>query len=150
MGAGCLAVEREDKTVAFVTHAADADLAGFRDAPVRCAWQYIAMPTAPLIRFQAVIVDNPANPYRLDHFLNVADPDQARCLSRLVQQEVIHFDMYGDEYEYAYAKQIAHQEEMRQRLDAIVRQAIDDYGAIPTEQRDFDAAKTAFQRAFPL
>jgi hypothetical protein len=149
-GYGCLAVERADRTVAFVTHVSDADLPRFHQFPVLWRWEFIPMPTAPLIRFSAAILDNPANPYRLEHFLNVDDPEQARCLSRLVQQAELSFDFYGEEYEYAYSKKIAHQEKMRRRLTQIVRQAIEIYGTIPATQRDFDAAKAAFQRAFRL
>jgi hypothetical protein len=150
MGYGCLAVERDDGQVAFVTNVAPADTGWFRDAPVLSAWQYVAMPTAPLIRYRAAIMDDLANPYKLEHFLNVADPEQARCLSRLVQQEGLTFDFYGEEYEYAFSMDVAHGERMRRRLDAYVRQAIAYYGEIPADERDFDRAKAEFQREFPL
>jgi hypothetical protein len=149
-GEGCLAVEREDRTAAFVTHASNADIEQFRDAPVLYQWELIAMPSAPLIRYQAVILDNPDAPYRLEHFLNVGDPDQARCLSYLVHQEELSFDFYGADFEYSYSKKVDHPEGMRQRLEQLVRKAIQLYGKIPTEARDFDSAKAEFQRQFPM
>jgi len=82
--------------------------------------------------------------------LRLADPDQARCLSRLVKQPQLTFDFYSEEFEYAFSKQVAHPRESRQGLEAYVRRAIAYYGEIPADQRDFDRAKAAFQRAFPL
>jgi hypothetical protein len=78
LGDGCFAAERTDNTVAFIAHASDADIERFHDAPVRWRWELIPMPTAPLIRFRAAIMDNPANPYVFEHFLTLQDPDQAR------------------------------------------------------------------------
>ncbi len=50
------------------------------------------------------------------------DAEQVRCFSRPVRQE-----------------------EMRESPDGLVRQAIESYGEIPPEQRDFDGAKAAYQ-----
>ena len=144
-GCGSLAVERGD-TVSFVTHAPAGDIAHFHRTPVRWRWELIEVPTAPLIRFHAAILDDPASPYLLEHFLNVDDRGQARCLSRLVQQETLLFDFFDRDYEYAYSKQFPPPEEARQGLDAIVRRAIDWYGRVPPPQRNFDQAKAAFQR----
>lgn len=148
-GYGCLAVERED-AVAFVTHVSDADIASLRNAKARCRWELVAMPTAPLIRFRAALLDNPYSPYVLEHFLNVDDHDQARSLSRLVKQEALTFDLFGDGYEYAYSSYFPHPPSMRQDLHRIVRQAIQQYGEISARQRDFDRAKALFQRRFAI
>jgi hypothetical protein len=147
MGYGCFAAEREDM-VAFITHAPNQDIESFRNAPVLYHWELIKMPTAPLIRFRATIFDDPDFPYLLEHFLNVADPDQARCLSRLVRQEEIAFDFFKEDYEYAYSKHLPHPEKMRRDLHELVRQAVEHWGKIPKEQRDFDQAKAEFQRRF--
>jgi hypothetical protein len=149
-GDGCLAVEREDMTAAFVTHASETDIEQFRDAQVLYQWELIQMPSAPLIRYRAAILDDPFAPYLLEHFLNVSDPDQAHCLSRLVNQTELSFDFYGAEFEYSYSKKVAHPEVMRQRLEQIVRRAIDVYGEIPPEERDFNQAKAEFQRHFSV
>ena len=150
MGYGVIAVERDDHSVGFVTHAADADIKRFRHAPVLWQWELIPMPSAPLIRYRAEILDNPADPYRLEHFLNVADSEQARCLARLVNQPELTFDFFGDEYEYAFSKRIDHPQAQRERLQAIVRRAIEEYGSIPAAKRDFDRAKALFQRYFSV
>ena len=150
MGYGALAVERDDRTVGFVVHAPDADIEQFRQAPVRYAWQLIPMASAPLIRGRVAIEDDPAAPYLLEHFLNVGDPDQARCLARLVQQAELSFDFFGDEFEYRYSKKVAHPAVMRRRLVQMVRRAIEYYDKIPPAERDFDRAKAEFQRRFPV
>jgi hypothetical protein len=149
-GDGCLAVEREDMTAAFVIHASETDIRQFRDARVLYQWELIPMLTAPLIRYRAAILDNPYSPYVLEHFLNVSDPDQARCLSHLVKQPELSFDFYGAEFEYIHSKKVTHPVAMRQRLEQIVRRAIEFYGEILTEERDFDRAKAEFQRHFPV
>ncbi|HEX9597289.1 MAG TPA: hypothetical protein VF982_10455 [Anaerolineales bacterium] len=149
-GDGCFAAERADHTVAFITHAKDADIDRFHRAPVRWQWELIPMPTAPLIRFRAAILDKPSEPYVLEHFLNLADPEQARCLARLVNQKELTLDFYGQDYEYAYSKQLAHPAERRQDLQEIVRWAIEYYGSIPAHARDFDRAKALFQRYFSV
>ena len=148
-GPGCLAIE-QGETVAFVTHAADEDIDSFRNAAVSGRWELVEMPTAPLIRYRAVILDDPQAPYLFENFLNIADPEQARCLAGLAQQENLVFDFFGSDYEYRISSEIAHDERMRARLDAITRRAVDLYGQIPAGQRDFDRAKAEFQRDYPL
>lgn len=147
-GYGCLAVERED-LVSFVTHAPNQDIESFRGSRVLYHWELIEMPTAPLIRFRGLILDDPQSPYLLEHFLNVAAPDQTRCLVQLVDQEEIAFDFFGDEYEYAYSKHLVHPQRMRQQLRDFVTRAADYWANLPEETRDFDLAKEQFQRHFP-
>ena len=134
--------------MAFVTHAADSDIERFRNAQVLWRWELIEMPSAPLIRFRSAILDDPESPYLLEHFLNVDDADQARCLSLLVRQEELSFDFFGDEY--TYSKRISHPQRMREGLERMVRRAIEVCGDIPEAQRDFDQAKAAWQRDHPV
>ena len=149
-GPGCFAATRNDGTVGFIAHAADGDIERLRAAPLLWQWELVRMPTAPLIRFCALIVDNPYNPYRYEHFLNVEDRDQAHCLAQLVNQGELSFDFFGSDYEYAYSKQTAHPPIQRARLQQIVEQAIAYYGDIAASQRDFDRAKAVFQGSSPL
>ena len=71
--------------IIHVCHAPVADIEGFLYEPVRSQWQLIRMPTAPLIRLELLILDNPANPYRFESFLNIAAADQARALHEQAQ-----------------------------------------------------------------
>ena len=150
MGYGCFAAERDDDSVAFLTHVAPADLLSLRYAPVVYDWQMIPMPTAPLIRFTSAVLDDPNHPYRLEHFLNVEDVAQSRCLARLAAQKELVLDFYGVENEYAFSKRFAHPDAMRARLAILVQQAIAYDSTIPAHRRDFDQAKAAFQRTFPV
>jgi hypothetical protein len=104
------------------------------------------MPTAPLIRFQALVMDRFGAPYQIEHFLDVADRAQARCLARLVKQEELVFDFYGSDYAYAYSQQVYHSAEMRALLQRIAAQAVDYYGDVPASHRDFARARALFQQ----
>lgn len=148
-GPGCLALER-DGQVTFVAHVNDADLAQFRGAKVLSRWELHTMPTAPLIRFHLAILDHVGQAYHLEHFLNVGEAEQARYLGHLIRQEQLMFDFFGSDFEYGYSTTIAHHTSMRRRLDGIVRRAVDTYGEIPPERRDFNHAKAEFLRRFPL
>jgi hypothetical protein len=149
-GYGCLAVERTDGTVAFATHLPAEEMESLRDAPVVYDWQFVPMPMAPLIRFYAALLDDPYRPYQLEHFLNVGDPEQVRCLAQLIEQPTLSFDVYGQEYEYAYSKEIAHPAALRDRLAWLAHLAEEWEADILTHARDFDRAKAQFQGHVPL
>lgn len=148
-GPGCLALEQGDR-ISFITHVASADLAQFRGSRVLSRWELHVMPTAPLIRFHAAILDRAGQAYHLEHFLNVGSQDQAHYLAKLMRQEELVFDFFGTDYEYVYSTAIAHQSRMRRQLDEIVRQAVDYYGELPPRRRDFDRAKAEFLRHYPI
>ena len=65
---GCFAALRSDDMVGFISHAPDNDIESFRDAFIYWQWELVRMPTAPLIRFHAYVLDNPYNPYQFEHF----------------------------------------------------------------------------------
>lgn len=144
-GYGCFAAERQNGTVTFITYAPAEDIESFRHAPVLYRWELVKMPTAPLLRFRATILDDPRSPYVLEHFLNMADPEQARILSRLKKQKELGFDFFGEEYEYQHTKRLDHPERMREQLRGLVSQAVDYWGALEPSERDFDQAKAEFQ-----
>ena len=60
-GYGCLAAETNRGAI-HICHAPDSDIQGFANQPVIFRWQLIKMPTAPLIRLEVLILDNPQNP----------------------------------------------------------------------------------------
>ena len=146
-GYGCLAAETGIGVV-HVCHAADSDIEGFADKPVLYQWQLIKMPTAPLIRLELVIVDHPANPYKFESFLNVAQEDQARVLVQLANQDQLCLAFYGDGLKYRFTKIVSHDEQQWQYLDELVAEAIDYWTRIPPEQRNFDQAKVEFMSRF--
>ena len=146
-GYGCLAVE-SNIGVVHVCYASDADIDGFEDKPVRYQWQLIEMPTAPLIRLDVIIDDNPAAPFKFESFLNVAEEDQARVLDQLANQGWLFLAFYGDDLAYRFTKIVDHDEQQWQQLDELVARANAYWESLPPNRRDFDLAKEHFMRRF--
>ncbi len=144
-GYGCAAVET-DRGIIHACHASEADIAGFAGKPIWFQWQLIQMPTAPLVRLELAILDNPTQPYRFESFLNVGEPHQLRILARLASQAELHLAFYGQDLTYRYTKSIAHDEQQWQQLDELTEMALAYWQALPPEQRDFDRAKAAYLR----
>jgi hypothetical protein len=148
-GPGCIATETNIGVV-HVCHATDQDIEGFANKPVRCRWELALLPTAPVLRLNLVILDDPQNPYRFESFLNIGDEDQARILETLLSQEKLYFPFHGEDCRCHFTKVINHDPEQRQQLQEVAAQARDYWGTIPEEQRNFDQAKLEFQQRFPL
>jgi len=142
-GYGCLAVE-SDTDVIHVCHAANADIADFIGAPVHARWELVEMPTAPLVRLEFLVLDDPGNPYRFEHFLNVAEPDQLALLAQLSGQEALYMAFVGDDLTYRYTMVVPHSEQQWQQLDDIIARAELYWQSLPEEKRDFDLAKAAY------
>ena len=142
-GYGCLAAET-NVGVVHVCHAADRDIEGFTDKPLLYRWQLLKLPTAPLIRLEVVILDNPTNPYRFESFLNVSQEDQARVLAKLANQERLYLAFYGDNLTHRFTHVVDHDEQQWQYLDELVVEATAYWEQIPPERRDFDRAKAEF------
>lgn len=146
-GYGCLAAETNIGVV-HVCHADDSDIEGFADKPVLYQWQLIEMPTAPLIRLDLLILDQPNNPFKFESFLNVAEEDQARVLAQLANQEQLFLAFYGDDLTHRFTKIVEHDRQQWQYLDELVDQATHYWDQLPPERRDFDRAKAEFLRRF--
>jgi hypothetical protein len=110
--------------------------------------QHIEMPTAPLIRLETTIIDQPENPFRFESFLNVAEADQAKVLAELACQDKLYLAFYGDDLNYRFAKIVEHDEQQWQYLDELVEAAHRHWKGIPEKERDFDQAKMAFMKKF--
>jgi len=146
-GYGCLAAETNIGVI-HVCHAADSDIESFANKPVLYQWQLIEMPTAPLIRLEMTILDDLVNPYKFESFLNVGREDQARVLAQLANQDRLYLAFYGDDFHHRFTKIVNHDRQQWQYLDELVSEAIDYWGEIPSEQRDFDRAKAEFMARF--
>lgn len=147
-GHGCLAVETTIGVV-HVCHASEGDIEGFAGKPVLYQWQLVKMPTAPLIRLEVMILDQPATPYRFESFLDVAEEDQARVLTQAANQDRLYLSFYGTDLSHRFTKVVAHDAQQWQYLDELVREAIAHWHSIPPARRDFDLAKAAYMRRFP-
>lgn len=142
-GYGCVAAESEQGIV-HVCHASDKDIANFVDKPMEARWGLIEMPTAPLVRLELLIYDEPCNPYRFESFLNVGAQDQMAVLTELAGQEELYLTFYGDDLTHRYTSVLAHGEQQWQRLDDIIAQAELYWQRLPDEKRDFDQAKAVY------
>jgi len=109
-GYGCVAAETS-RGVVHICHAADTDIAGFIDKPVHSNWELIEMPTAPLVRQELLVFDEPFHPYRFELFLNVAAPDQLATLAELASQEALYMAFYGDDLTYHHTAVVPHGEQ---------------------------------------
>ena len=148
-GPGCIAAETNIGIV-HVCHASDRDIAGFANKSVWNRWELALMPTAPVLRLNLTIIDQPQNPFRYESFLNIGDPDQGRVLDRLLHQEKLYLSFYGNGFGYRFTKAIEHDAAQRAQLSNLVAQATAHWQNIPAIERDFDRAKIEFQRYFPL
>ena len=142
-GYGCLAAETA-RGVVHVCHASDADIADFVDVPAHARWELIEMPTAPLVRLELLVHDDPGNPYRFESFLNVAAPEQLAILAELAGQEALYMAFFGDDLTYRYTTAVPHTEQQWQQLDGIIERAELYWQGLPDEERDFDQAKAVY------
>jgi len=142
-GYGCLAVEA-DIGIVHVCHAPDVDIAGFADQLVISCWQLIKMPTAPLIRLELAILDNPDSRFLFESFLNVADENQANILAQLAGQDNLYLAFYGDDLGYRNARVIPHDIQQWQLLDELTAEAARYWESLPPDNRDYDQAKAMF------
>ena len=147
-GYGCLAAE-SNRGIVHICHAPDRDIDGFRGKPVHANWQLIEMPTAPLVRLELVVLDNPFNPFRFESFLNVGERDQLQVLTRLASQEQLYLAFYGDDLDYRSTTTIEHNEQQWQQLDEMIVSALAAWQQLPPTQRDYDLAKAIFMGRYP-
>lgn len=147
-GYGCLAAE-STRGIVHICHAPDRDIDGFHGKPVYSRWQLIEMPTAPLIRLDLAVLDNPFDPFRFESFLNVAEQDQLQVLTKLAAQEELHLAFYGDNLNYRFTTTVRHTEQQWQQLDEMISTALDIWQQLPPEQRNYDLAKANFIARYP-
>jgi len=136
-GYGCLAVE-SSRGIVHVCHASDEDIDNFIDKPVEARWDLIEMPTAPLVRLELLVYDDPRDPFCFESFLNVAAPDQLAVLAELAGQEELYLAFYGDDLTYRYTAVLPHGAQQWQRLDEIISRAETYWANLPPDDRDFD------------
>jgi hypothetical protein len=148
-GFGCVATETSIGVV-HVCYAAEADIAGFSDKPAVCRWQGALLPSAPVLRLRAVILDQPQNPYTFESFLNVGAETDTRVLEQLLSQEELYLAFYGEDFTHRFTKVVEHDEARREELRLLVDLVQAYCQSIPEGERNFDRAKAEFQRRVPL
>ena len=148
-GPGCVAAETNIGVV-HVCHTSDQEIEGFADKPVAYQWQLALMSTAPLLRLEITIFDQPTNPFRFESFLNTSCKDDARIVEQLSTQEELYLAFHGEDFIHRFTKVVGHSEIQRDQLHRLADQADEHWNHIPEAQRDFDRAKAEFQRRFPM
>lgn len=147
-GYGCLTAETNIGIV-HICHAATSDVEGFENKSIWYEWQLIKMPTAPLIRMEIAVIDDPDNPYRFETFFNIEDDAQADILAGLTNQRKLYFAFYGDDLSHSHTTSLPHDEQHWQYLDELVEEAIAYWNSLPTNERNFDLAKEQFINQYP-
>ena len=142
-GYGCLAAETNHGVV-HVCHAPDDAIAGFVDKPAYARWELVEMPTAPLVRLELLVYDDPVHPYRFESFLNVDAADQLAILAELASQEALYMSFYGDDLTRRHTTVVSHSEQQWQQLDDIITRAELYWQGLPEEKRNFDQAKAVY------
>lgn len=142
-GYGCLALE-SDIGIVHICHATDAEIPGFFGKPVNYQWQLVKMPTAPLIRLQMTILDDPLQPFMFESFLNITEESQANVLNELAGQDRLYLAFYGDSLTHQFTMTVPHDEQQWQRLDELVEEAHRYWEQLPKDRRDYDLAKAMF------
>ena len=102
------------------------------------------MPTAPLIRLEFDIHDRPADPFRFESFLNVAEESQANVLTQLAGQDRLYLAFYGDDLQHRFTTTVSHDEQQWQRLDELVEEAERYWEQLHEDVRDYDLAKARY------
>ena len=146
-GHGCLVTETNIGVV-HACHTTDSNIEGFANKPVVYQWQLIKMPTAPLIRLDLAVLDNPAAPYKFEAFVNVADEDQARVLAQLANQDRLYLAFYGDDLNHRFTKIVNHDRQNWQYIDELVSDGTAYWDQLPPARRDFNRAKAEFMKGF--
>ncbi len=100
------------------------DIEGFRGAAVRYQWELGKFASGPVICLALDILDDPANPYGLETFLDVGKPDDLALVRRLAEQDHLTLHFYDLALAYQFSKQIAHRREQRAELADLVEQAL--------------------------
>jgi hypothetical protein len=148
-GFGCVATETSIG-VMHVCYAAEADIADFAAKPVVCQWQGVLLPSAPVLRLRAMILDQPHNPYTFESFLNVGAETDARLLEQLFSQGELYLAFYGEDFTHRFTKVVEQSEPQRVQLAQLVEMAQAHWRSLSEGERDFDRAKAEFQRRFAL
>ena len=102
------------------------------------------MPTAPLIRLEFAIHDRPADPFRFESFLNVAEESQANVLTQLAGQDRLYLAFYGDNLQHRFTMAVSHDEQQWQQLDELVAEAERHWEELHEGVRDYDLAKARY------
>ncbi len=138
-----------DQGSAFVAKLPGREIAAVRGrVPMHVQIRLYDHPAAPVIQLVTHIYDQPQQPLALESFINIAEEDQATDFRALGEQERLHYHFYDEQLAHQLTKEIlgGPLDEVEPIADAaeFLR------GRIPAGRYDFDRAKAAVIRAYPL
>ena len=144
----------DDPVAVFTWQGDDADLVAkvdardiedFRGAPVRYQWELGRFDAGPVLCCYLEILDDPANPYGLETFLDVGKADDLALARRLTDQDHLTIHFYDFALDYRFSKRIAHRGTQRAELAGLVEQALEHLATC--ERPDWYQARRAFFEA---
>jgi hypothetical protein len=137
----------DGQDVALVAKVDARDIRGFRRAPVAYRWELGLFPAGPVLCLALTILDDPKRPYGMETFLDVAKEGDLALARRMTRQEHLTLHFYDLQLNYHFSKQIAHREQQRQELAAMIEQALAHLATC--EHPDWYAARQEFFRSMP-
>jgi hypothetical protein len=112
--------------------------------PIQVRHELHQHPTAPVIRIELVIYDDPARPLAFESFINVEDRQQRSDYAALADQPELHMLFYDESLAHRLTKSVAHT--VRGRVPEVLKKADELFHAIPEDEFNFDIAKAAVMR----
>lgn len=112
--------------------------------PVQVRHELHHHPTAPVIRMEVIIYDDPERPLAFESFINVEDPQQRADYADLATQPELHMLFYDEALAHRLTKSVAHS--IRGTVPEVLEKADELFHAIPEDEFDFDKAKAAVMR----
>jgi hypothetical protein len=112
--------------------------------PVQVRHELHQHPTAPVIRMEVIIYDDPARPLAFESFINVEDPQQRSDYASLAEQPELHMLFYDESLTHRLTKSVSHT--ARVRVPEVLQKADELFHAIPEDEFNFDIAKAAVMR----
>jgi len=122
------------------------DIEGFRGAPVRYQWELGRFDAGPVLCCYLEILDDPANPYGLETFLDLAKEDGLALARRLIDQDHLTIHFHDMSLGYQFSKRIAHRELQRAELADLVEQALEHLAGVG-DKADWYQARQEFMQA---
>ena len=134
-----------DRGTVLVMKAPRREIESIRGAlPVQVRHELHQHPTAPVIRMEVIIYDDPARPLAFESFINVEDGQQRSDYAALAEQPELHMLFYDESLAHRLTKSVAHS--VRGRVPEVLEKADELFHAIPVDEFSFEIAKAAVMR----
>lgn len=116
--------------------------------PILVRWELHSHLQSPVIRLVLEVADGPDSRLSFESFANVGDREQLTELRDLLSRPYLRILFYDEAMRHRLSKRAAQPADDQARR--LVPLALELLEAIPTDSRDFDAAKAAVMAANPF